>query len=412
MVKCLLFLLLLIGSLSASAQQNFLVEAGPVYGHYTDSTQHFWILVQPVEKENPNLDWVTKFNVDLHQYFEDNDVGSIERINKSATVGERYLMVSGVLKRPRVIQEPKDISFLLGSCAFPYPFAFWSGKKRDVIFNTMARHDKDFMLWMGDNVYYLFGDWKHKKRMHKKNIKMRLKPALRGLLESCPQYAIWDDHDYGDNNSDGSYSGKYASLEMFKSYWPNPYYGLDTVEGVFCHFSHGDADFFMLDTRFHASDSSMLGKEQTEWLKAALKESKANFKFIVSGTQVLPDNPHGEDLGDFGNAKADLLEFLEKEKITGVVFFSGDRHYGELMKMEREGSYPLYEMTSSPLTSIVNPAYTQDNPFRIDETLALDLNFGKVHLFGRGDKRRCRLELFDRTGKRFWQYDIFLEDLQ
>lgn len=411
MVKIWLSFFLLVVSNVLHAQ-NFDVEVGPIYGHYTDSTKHFWMLVKPHNPVHSTVDWVTQFNADFYQYIEQNTDTRVRQILRSAVVEDIYVMVTGIvdLKRPQM--EREDVSFLLGSCAFPYPWAFWSGKKRDVIFKTMTRHDKDFMVWMGDNVYYLFGDWKSKKRMHRKNLKMRFKPHLRSLLESCPQYATWDDHDYGDNNGDGSYNGKYESLDMFQNYWANPYYGLDTAAGVFCNFQHSDAEFFMLDTRFYASDSSMLGTAQTDWLKAKLKASKANFKFIVSGTQVLPDNPNGEDLGDFGESRHDLLDFIKKEGITGIIFLSGDRHYGELMRMERPDTYPLYEMTSSPLTSIVNPAVTKDNAIRMPGTLVKDLNFGKIYLFGKGEERRCRMELFDRYGKLYWQHDIFLSDLQ
>lgn len=411
MVKTLIFFLFLILSIDTNAQ-NFDVEIGPIYGDYTDSTRRFWLLVKPHAKEDILLDWITQLNADLYEYFDEYTDMTVKSVERSLMVMESYLIIKGVVNVKKTVAAAPNLSFLIGSCAFPYPFAFWNGKKREVIFETMTKHDKDFMLWMGDNVYYLWGEWKSKKKMHKKNLKMRFNPRLKGLLESCPQYAIWDDHDFADNNDRGSYLGKYESLEMFKNYWVNPYYGLDTASGVFCHFSQADADFFMLDVRFHSNDSSMLGIAQTKWLKEQLKASKANFKFIVSGTQILSDNPIGEDLGDYGQSKEDLLTFLEEEKIKGVIFLSGDRHYGELLKLERENNYPIYEMTSSPLTSLVNPAYTKANPIRLPNTLVADLNFGKIHLFGSGQKRRCRLEMFDKDGGLFWQHDIFLSELQ
>jgi alkaline phosphatase D len=411
MIKVLLFLFILMGSIGAQAQ-NFDVEIGPIYGHYTDSTQNFWILVNPHGQNDLTVDWVTEFTADLYQYFGQSTDGTIKKINHSAIVEDIFIMVSGVLALDKPKEKKQDISFLVGSCAFPYPFLFWGGKDKEVIYNTMRNHNKDFMLWMGDNVYYLFGEWKSKRKMHRKNLKMRFKPSLKSFLESCPQYATWDDHDYGPNNAGGTNSSKYETLEMFKKYWGNPYYGLDTLPGVFSHFSQSDADFFLLDSRFYANDTSMLGVQQMRWLKEKLKASKANFKFIISGTQILADNPTGEDLGDFGTAREKMLTFLEKEHITGVIFLSGDRHYGELMKLDREGTYPLYEMTSSPLTSIVNPGPTKNNKLRLPKTLVLDLNFGKVHLFGNNETRRCRLELFDKEGNLFWQHDVFLSELQ
>lgn len=392
--------------------QNFDVAIGPIYGHYTDSTRNFWILLNPYNQDDRIRDWTTQLNSDLYKYFETKINKKIIKITYSNVVGDGYVLVNGVVKEPKLLPEKQDITFLIGSCAFPYPFTFWSGKNKEVIFESMAKQDKDFMIWMGDNVYYLFGEWKDKAKMHQKNLKMRFNPKLRGLLESCPQYAIWDDHDYGPNDSDTHYGGKYESLKIFKEYWLNPSYGLDSAAGVFCHFSQADADFFLLDARFYATDSTMLGTTQMEWLKTSLKASKANFKFIVSGTQVLADNPSGEDLGDFGNERKNLLDFLQKENITGVIFFSGDRHYAEMMKLEREGTYPLYEMTSSPLTSLINPSTSKNNPTRLDNTLVRALNFGKIHLIGEGENRQCRLELMDKNGQIFWKQEIRLSDLR
>ena len=73
------------------------------------------------------------------------------------------------------------------------PF-FWNSG-REEIFLRMYEMEKDFMIWMGDNVYYLFGQWKKNYQMHK---------SIYGLERSkitnfanTHHYATWDDHDYG-----------------------------------------------------------------------------------------------------------------------------------------------------------------------------------------------------------------------
>ena len=411
MTKSLFFFFLFVLNISLKAQ-NIEVVAGPVYGHYTDSTSNFWMLVKPDLNTSLNGGWTSKFNVDLQQFFIQKTGFSINRINYTKIVEDIFVMVKGVLDVKKPKAKTKDICFLFGSCVFPYPILWLTGKKKELIFNSMAKHEKDFMIWLGDNVYYLLGEWKSAEKMHKKNLKTRLKPKLNSFMKSCPQYAMWDDHDFGSNNDDGSNVSKYESLDIFKQYWVNPYYGLDTVEGTFTHFSHSDADFFMLDTRFYANESGLLGEAQFECLKARLLESKANFKFILSGMQILTDNPSEEDMGDFGTTKEDLLEFLKLNKISGVILISGDRHYGELVKLERKGTYPLFEITSSPLTAIVNPNYTRKNILRVENTLIRKQNFGKIHLLGEDVNRKCRLELYDRDGKSFWQYDVFLSELQ
>ncbi len=354
-------------SWNAVQAQDFEVLAGPIYGHYTDSSRHFWMAVAPHQEQLPYAEWISSLNADLYAYFTAYEGAEVQRVTRSNLVLNRYVLVQGTVDY-KPSRNDNNLTFLLGSCAFPYPFMFWRAGDRELIFDKMTAHDKDFMIWMGDNVYYLNGEWRTRQRMHQKNLRMRFNTRLDKFLKSCP--------------------------------------------GVFCHFSQQDADFFLLDARFHARDSSMLGASQTQWLFQQLKASTANFKFIVSGTQILPDNPMGEDMGDFGDDREGLLRFLSEENITGVIFLSGDRHYGELMRLDREGDYPLYEMTSSPLTSLVNPGYTRNNPLRQPETLAIVANFGKVELLGTGKKRFCRLALFDKQGQLLWQEDVLLKDLQ
>ncbi len=379
-------------------------------GHFTNTSQHFWMMLQSSERKSQEQS-LPNFNSYLNNYFKEKGQ-SIQTITDCRYLNKGRVIVSGILNCQKQSIAKQNWSFLIGSCAFPYPFAVWSGRKKEIIFEAMEAVEKDFMIWMGDNVYYMSGAWKNKDRMHRINHKMRLKPGLHKFLTSCPQYAIWDDHDYGPNNSDAANIYKYNSLDIFKSYWPNPSYGLDTVPGIFTCFSQQDADFFLLDSRFHASDSSMLGKAQFEWLIKKLKTSTANFKFIVSGTQILINNPFGEDLGDFGNAKQKLLAAIKQQKISGVLFLSGDRHYGEILKLEQKNQYPLYEITSSPLTSILNPAYTQDSLVRVPNTLIMQQNFARLSISGKGFQRKCRVDFYNKNGAFILGQDIFLRALQ
>ena len=379
-------------------------------GHFTNTSQHFWMMLQSSERKSQEQS-LPNFNSYLNNYFKEKGQ-SIQTITDCRYLNKGRVIVSGILNCQKQSIAKQNWSFLIGSCAFPYPFAVWSGRKKEIIFEAMEAVEKDFMIWMGDNVYYMSGAWKNKDRMHRINHKMRLKPGLHKFLTSCPQYAIWDDHDYGPNNSDAANIYKYNSLDIFKSYWPNPSYGLDTVPGIFTCFSQQDADFFLLDSRFHASDSSMLGKAQFEWLIKKLKTSTANFKFIVSGTQILINNPFGEDLGDFGNAKQKLLAAIKQQKISGVLFLSGDRHYGEILKLEQKNQYPLYEITSSPLTSILNPAYTQDSLVRVPNTLIMQQNFARLSISGKGFQRKCRVDFYNKNGVFILGQDIFLRALQ
>jgi alkaline phosphatase D len=76
----------------------------------------------------------------------------------------------------------------------------------------------------------------------------------RRVAAKCnvPTYAMWDDHDYGPNNSDGTAPGKENSLRAFASCSPTrpP---ASMARRAFYRFAWGDVDFFMLDGRYHRS---------------------------------------------------------------------------------------------------------------------------------------------------------------
>lgn len=409
----LLFYLLLISQIFY-AQDNFFVEIGPMPAHYTDSTESYWFLLNTKQSKNQKL-------VSLNNHLEKlkNKKGVRDfKFKTEDLLGDRKIARVYLLKEKN--NSNKDtISFLTGSCAFQYPFPLNAGGKRkrlNRIFSTMAAEKADFMVWTGDNVYYLAGQWNSYKSMVRENLRTRLRKSYKEFLESCPQYATWDDHDFGPNDSDGRFKLKDTAFAVFKKFWMNPYHGTDEQNGVFCHFSQGDCDFFMLDSRYHCDkknkDKKLIGDTQLEWLKTQLKASKANFKFIFSGTQFIPIDQFGETWARYPNEHGNFFDFVEREAIKGLIFISGDRHYSELNKKNREKNYPLYEFTCSPLTSFTDPAYTKNNPIRIKDTSIRDQNYGRIKIFNEGRERICRIETFDTKGKFIWKYDIKLSELQ
>ena len=145
--------------------------------------------------------------------------------------------------------------------------------------------------------------------------------------------------------------------------------------------SWGDVDIFLLDERWWRSadqmqDSvngkpnpakKMIGDQQMAWLKNALLSSAATFKIIAVGSQVLnPVSPY-DKWRDFPAEYQEMMDFLSGNKINGVLFLTGDRHHSEIIKTERPGSYPLYDITVSPLTSAshVFGGAEKNNPYRV-----------------------------------------------
>ncbi len=317
-----------------------------------------------------------------------------------------------------------DFSFITGSCAyfnepvFDRPGRPYGGDSS--IFETMAKEKSSFMLWLGDNWYTrevdYYSDWGLWYRAHKD----RSSPVLQKLLRAMPHLATWDDHDYGPNDIGGHYILKETSKKVFDSYWANPSSG-ENGEGIYTMYTHGDVDVFICDDRWWRSADDvedsingqpnpakrMLGEKQLQWLKQSLMYSNAVFKFVVIGSQVLnPVSPY-DKLKDFPAEYEELMNFLTESKINGVMFITGDRHHTEIIRQERPGTYPLYDLTVSPLTSgtHVFGGPEKDNPFRV---LGIDQkqNYGKFSFSGPRGQRKLTVEFFGVKGEKLGEWSI------
>jgi len=131
---------------------------------------------------------------------------------------------------------PKDFSFALGSCT--YVNEEQTDRLNQVyggdyqIFNQIAPHTPSFMLWLGDNIYLRESDWSSKSGLQYRYTHTRNIAEMQTLLANVPQYAIWDDHDFGPNNSDGSFINKKLSKEAFDLFWANPTTQPEGVSGI------------------------------------------------------------------------------------------------------------------------------------------------------------------------------------
>jgi len=328
------------------------------------------------------------------------------------------------LWQPRT--DPPAFTVAVGSCAFvneePYDRPEEPGGGGYGIFDAMTARRPDAMLWLGDNTYLREVDYDSPDGIAHRYRHTRSLPEMQRLLATAPNYATWDDHDYGPNNADRAYVLKSASLETFRRYWPNMTAGLPGVPGVFTQFRFGDVDFFLLDNRFHRSpngapaDSSrtVLGRAQREWLLDALTSSRTPFKVVVVGGQFLNPVPVFETYSNVApEERQGIMDEIASRRIEGVVFLSGDRHHTELIRIERRGHYPLVEFTSSPLTAWpARRPRDADNPDRVEGTLVTERNFGTLSFDGPRAARTLTMRAYDAAGTMLWEHSVAAADLR
>lgn len=432
--------LLVLGNKSIFSQNNKLLS-GPVQGHITSTTAKICLIVKETKmvalllsnKGNTSLNKTISINTDTVNVIEkafpivvefnnllpDTDYElSVQLDNKNT---ERVFHLKTLKQAPVA-----DFSFITGSCALQISKAFnlitYFGSDR--IFKPMSVMPADFMLWLGDYTYYLKRKFRHSEYgsiegMWKRQLKTRKTKQFNLFMTSCPQYAIWDDHDYGSYDADSSFALKDTSLFLYKQLWANPSYGLPNLKGIFTSFRKYDSEFFLLDDRFYRTapnikNGTMLGKQQLKWLFESLKKSDATFKFIIMGSQFLNPCSTDECYNEFPEEKKEIYDFLENNKIPGVIFISGDSHYSDLQKEQRKNAYPLYDFTCSPLSSFLDrpTALEKVNTNRIPGTLTHRHAFGKVSVNGPIGKRVCSIELYDAKAKQLWKHEIPEEELR
>lgn len=314
----------------------------------------------------------------------------------------------------------KDFSFLLGSCAFlpPKIFRLFYPGRKEKIFDSMSSVGGDFMFWLGDNVYYRQFPASPYKVMFRSNLQMRTNRRIRSFLTSIPQCAIWDDHDYGTNNSDSSYCYRKDALKIAKMFWPNAFFGTSETPGNYCNFRMYDAEFFMLDDRYYRKqcdsvNSSLMGQKQLDWFFATLKLSTATFKFVAVGTQVISIHSTHEYFAQFPDRQK-IFDFIKDNAIGGVIFLTGDIHHSVITKHQLPGFYPFYDFTCSPLTSIVHTQHPHEynNTQVVNNKFAIQHNFGHVAVTGPSGSRKCVIETRDSFGKKIWDFEITEQELR
>ena len=415
-----------------------MVSGTPLAGHFTHDSVRLWI--QSTEEAKATLRyWPAAGKEDDARSLafalgKDNGFCTIAEVAglQPATAYRYRVSFEGVAQgamgtfrtTPTPGSAPRDFRVYTGSCA--YTEAYTRGGNPyganhhifDTIAGRMAADDlPHFMLWLGDNLYLrgpspnlgVPAEYSTPAHMEIRYKDVRSQLQLRRLYAATHHYAIWDDHDFGPNDSDRTFELKDASLKLFHAYWPNPPMGSKELPGTWCRFTHQDAEFFLLDNRFYRDpekaaptpEKEMFGRAQMEWLKKGLAESRATFKLVAGGSQFLSEAKHGDESGwhAYPGEREPFLAWLKANPVKGLVLLSGDRHNTQVF---REGA--VQEFSCSPLTSkiIKLSKANWDNP-RLDKDSVIETqNYGTLEFSGAGAARRLTARAFDADGKLIW----------
>jgi alkaline phosphatase D len=317
--------------------------------------------------------------------------------------------------------DPPDFTVALGSCTYinePVYDRPGTGYGSEYeIFTAIDKRHPDLMIHLGDNMYLREPDWYTRTGYHHRYTHTRSLPEMQPLLARTHNYATWDDHDYGPNDSDRTWVQRDLAKETFDAFWGNLTSGLSASEaefgfpGITSTFRYNDTDFFLLDNRSFRTPNdgknpngrTLLGKAQLDWLIESLVFSDAPWKMVCIGGQVLNTTRSGETYLNLAPAEqAYLLRYISDEDISGVVFLTGDRHHTELSERKLESGKMVYDLTISSLTAGTGTSRSEVNNYRVDGTMTIQHNFGVLNFSGPLAQRKLEVEVFDKDGGELW----------
>jgi alkaline phosphatase D len=158
------------------------------------------------------------------------------------------------------------------------------------------------------------------------------------LYRTIPSDYVWDDHDYGPNNSDGSSVGHDAACAWYRARVPHRALESNTVtEPIHHSFVIGRVRFLMTDQRSAASpkantdnsSKTMLGTAQKTWFKSQVSAAAAAGQMIVwvCSRHWSGNTTAGADhWGGFNTERVELVDHIKANAHGRCIILSADMH--------------------------------------------------------------------------------------
>ncbi|MDX1530048.1 MAG: alkaline phosphatase D family protein [Rhodothermales bacterium] len=224
---------------------------------------------------------------------------------------------------------PFSFSFVMGACAE-------TGSSRPV-FDVIRRQRPLFFLHLGD-FHYEDLNTAAVEPYRDAYRAVLASPSQSRLYRSTPIAYIWDDHDFGPNNSDTSAPGRGAAREAYQELVPHYPLGLGGGDVPIAQaFTLGRVHFVITDLRSAREPNrplldlprSMMGEEQKAWFKErVLAANEAGGVIVWVGSVPWIDEPDlvGDTWGAYWQERQEIADFLVEHEVENLVMLSGDAH--------------------------------------------------------------------------------------
>lgn len=219
---------------------------------------------------------------------------------------------------------PQSYRVAFASCAF-------TGAESPV-FGEISSHDPLFFIHMGD-LHYLDIDSDSMEERDASFHSVFASETQAAWFRSMPFVYMWDDHDFGPNNADGTFIGSEVARRAFQKYVPH--YPLVEGEGnvpVYQAFTIGRVRYLVTDLRSMSklpeSVNSTLGYEQRRWLLDELAHYQ-DYSLVVwvSSKPWMGEPDEGSDKwAGYAEERTYIANQIVAIGVDNLVMLSGDAH--------------------------------------------------------------------------------------
>lgn len=206
------------------------------------------------------------------------------------------------------------------------------------VFDVIRRQSPDLMLHLGD-LHYEDIDVADPALFQEAYHTVHASRTQSALYRSVPIAYMWDDHDYGPNNSSRRAPGQDVAQRMYRAYVPH--YPLAAGQGanpVYQAFTIGRVRFLVTDLRsartpndaVGVQNRTMMGAEQKAWFKKQLRQARDTYPVIawVSSVPWIANDPDALDRwSGYESERRELATFMDSIGVADqLVVLSGDAH--------------------------------------------------------------------------------------
>jgi len=238
-----------------------------------------------------------------------------------------------------------------------------SNRPFPVLQHAGSRDDLDFFIHCGDHTYTDYGDNAVTLAQYRRKYEDNWASAgMRALHRSTGMYLTWDDHEVLNNWNPETFSASRlaAARQAFFEHRATRRNTTDTNR-LWRSFRWGrTAEIFVLDARSERrpstrstnpnGNSQYLSRAQMNWLKSGLADSPCVFKFVVNSVPIVDRaGADSDNWNGYVSQRREILNHISNNRLRGVVWLSGDVHFGAVCKVAASGAWSsIWEVIMGP----------------------------------------------------------------